>query len=144
MSKKAAFGSVVSIHYRGGVSGEEPIDVRSESDPLQIMLGDMKLPRGIENAIVGMEAGQDKTVIVPPELGYGIYHDELAQWYPRAMMEHGYELKINDVLFRTNPTDGSKQPAYVADATDEHVHINFNHPLAGKTLEYRIWLDDVK
>lgn len=143
MNKKAAVGSVVSIHYSGGVSGESPVDVRDEDNPLQVMLGDMKLPRGIEDALVGMEPGQEKTVLISPEYGYGQYHDDLAQWYPRAMMKDGYGLKVNDVLFRTNPDDGSRRPAYITDANDEHVRIDFNHPFAGKTLEYRIWLDDV-
>lgn len=143
MNKKAAVGSVVSIHYSGGVSGEYPVDVRDEDNPLQVMLGDMKLPRGIEDALVGMEPGQEKTVLISPEYGYGQYHDDLAQWYPRAMMKDGYGLKVNDVLFRTNPDDGSRRPAYITDANDEHVRIDFNHPFAGKTLEYRIWLDDV-
>ena len=143
MNKKAAIGSVVSIHYSGGVSGEPPVDVRNEGNPLRIMLGDMKLPRGIEDALVGMEAGQEKTVLVAPEYGYGRYHDDLAQWYPRAMMKDGYELKVDDALFRTNPNDGSRQPAHIIEANDEYVRIDFNHPFAGKTLEYRIWLDDV-
>lgn len=144
MGKKAAIGRTITIHYCGGVAGEEPIDIRDADNPLRVMLGDMKLPRGIEEALVGMEAGQEKHVVINPESGYGEYHDELAQWYPRAMMKDGYGLQVNDVLFRTNPENGLRQVAYVAETTDEQVRIDFNHPLAGKTLEYHLWVDEVK
>ena len=54
MGEKARMGSVVGLYYRGGVKGEEPVDERVEGEPLVVMIGDMKLPRGIEQALVGM------------------------------------------------------------------------------------------
>ena len=55
MGNKVNLGSVVYLHYRGGLKGEEPVDDRSEGEPLTVMVGDMKLPRGIEMALVGMD-----------------------------------------------------------------------------------------
>lgn len=144
MGNKVNLGSVVYLHYRGGLKGEEPVDDRSEGEPLTVMVGDMKLPRGIEMALVGMESGQEKTIEVPPELGYGEYQDALAQWYPKSMLDDGYSLKLGDVMFYRNPSDGSRQPAFVTDLTDDNAKLDFNHPFAGKTLEYWIRLEDVR
>lgn len=144
MGKTVALGSVVSINYRGGVRGEEPLDDHWEGDPLTVMIGDMRLPRGIEEALVGMEAGEERQVIVAPEDGYGAYQDELAQWYPKSMLDDGYALKVGDVLFRRNESDGSRQPAFVTEQTADAVRIDFNHPFAGRELEYRIKLVAVR
>lgn len=140
---KAGLGKVVSIRYRGGIKGEDPVDEVTGDDALTVMLGDMKLPQGIELALEGMEVGDQKTVEVPPELGYGDYQENLAQWYPRIMLKDGYELKIGDFLYWNNPQDGSRMPAWVTDITDDQVRIDFNHPFAGKTLEYQIELVDI-
>lgn len=143
MSEKAGLGKVVSIRYRGGVKGEEPIDENMGRDPLIVMIGDMKIPRGIELALEGMQSGESKTIEIPPELGYGEYQDNLAQWYPKIMLKDGYGLKAGDFLYWTNPQDQSRMPAWVTETTDDQVKIDFNHPFAGKTLEYRINLIDV-
>lgn len=144
MGDKVNLGSVVSLHYRGGLRGEEPVDDRTEGEPLTVMVGDMKLPRGIELALMGMEAGEEKTVEVPPELGYGEYQEALAQWYPKAMLDGGYSLKVGDVMFYANPDGSGRQPAFVTELTEDNARLDFNHPFAGKTLEYWVKLEDVR
>lgn len=144
MSEKAGLGKVVSVHYRGGIKGEMPIDDNYDRDPLTVMIGDMKLPRGIELALESMEMGEVKTVEVPAELGYGDYQDNLAQWYPKIMLKDGYNLKEGDFLYWTNPQDNSKAPAWVTETTSDQVKIDFNHPFAGKTLEYTLELVDIR
>lgn len=140
MGEKVHTGSVVHILYKGGAKGEKILDDRSEGKPLRVMIGDMKLPRGIEEALVGMEVGQEKQLEIPPELGYGAYREQLAQWYPKHLIDEGYTLKVGDVLFHTNPEDGRRQPAFVTELTDDNVRIDFNHPFAGKTLDYWVKL----
>ena len=140
----AGTGKVVTIRYAGGLKGEKPVDVVGGEDSLTVMLGDMKLPRGVEMALEGMRAGEEKDVEIEPEFGYGDYQDALAQWYPRVMLKDGYDLKCGDFLYWTNPQDGTRAPAWVVDGTDDQVRIDFNHPFAGKTLAYHLELVDVR
>ena len=144
MAEKANLGSVVYLHYRGGLKGEEPVDDRSTGEPLAVMIGDMKLSRGIEQAVMDMEVGEERTIEVPAELGYGEYQEALAQWYPKSMLDGGYSLEVGDVMFYTNPNDGSRQPAFVTEVTPDNARLDFNHPFAGKTLEYWVRLEDVR
>lgn len=144
MREKAGLGSLVSICYRGGIKGQEPVDVRSEEEPLTVMIGDLKLPRGIEEALVGMSPGEEKVVDLTPDLGYGERQEALAQWYPRHMVDSGYTLKVGDVMFHVNPEDGHRQPAFVTQATKDNVMIDFNHPFAGETLSYWVKLVDLR
>ena len=49
------------------------------------------------------------------------------------------EADAGDVMFRPNE-DGTRQPAFVTDLTQDAVRLDFNHPFAGKTLDYWIKL----
>lgn len=141
MGEKVHMGSSVYIHYKGGAVGEEIIDDRTSGEPLHVVIGDMSLPRGIEQALIDMEAGQSKQVEIEPELAYGNYQEKYAQWYPRQMMDNGYNLKVGDFLWYNDRKNAAKRPAWVTEETKDNIKIDFNHPLAGKTLSY--WLEVV-
>ena len=143
MGDKAKLGSVVHLYYKGGVIGEEPQDVRVEGEPLRVMIGAMALPRGIENAVIGMEVGEEKELDIPCDDAYGKYQDGLAEWYPRMQMPDGYNLHVGDVLFRRNPDDGSRIPFFIVDETADNVRADPNHPFAGQELHYWVRLEAI-
>ena len=144
MGQANRVGKTAFIRYRGGVLGEEPIDDRSTGEPLAVTIGTLQLPRGVEDAIVDMEVGENRTIEIPCALGYGEDQEKLASWHLKTMVENGYGLKVGDVIFWTNPDDGRKMPVWVTEATADMVKLDFNHPFAGKTLEYWVELVDLK
>ena len=144
MAETVTIGSVVSIFYKGGITGEEPLDVRDSGTPLTVMVGDLKLPKGIEDGLMGMVEGEERTLEIEAVDGYGEYQSELAQWYPRSMVDQGYTLVVGDVMFHRNTEDGHKQPAFVTEVTDDNVKIDFNHPFAGKHLTYWVKLVELR
>ena len=78
MDRANKAGRTAYLRYKGGVLGEEPLDDRSTGDPLAVVIGTMQLPRGVEEAVVGMEVGEARSIEVPPERGYGAYQGKLA------------------------------------------------------------------
>jgi FKBP-type peptidyl-prolyl cis-trans isomerase 2 len=60
------------------------------------------------------------------------------------MLDQGYTLKVGDVMFHRNPSDGSRQPAFVTELTADQARIDLNHPFAGKDLEYWVKVEEVK
>lgn len=144
MGNEARVGKVAYMRYRGGIKGEEASDDHSTGKPFMVMLGDMRLPRGIEDAIFDMEVGEQRDVEIPCEKGYGEYQEKLATWYPKHMVTDGYQLEVGDVMFWKNPEDNQKIPAWVTDMTEDNIKLDFNHPFAGKTLTYWIELVDLK
>ena len=137
-------GSIAYILYRGGAIGEELVDDRSAGSPLPVMIGAGRVPKGIEEAICSMEVGESKTVRIPPEKGYSFYNKKDVQWYTRALIPNGYSLKTGDVVTLSHPEDKSVRVGRVIEETDDLVRIDFNHPYAGKELEYWIKLVDLK
>lgn len=143
MEQANRVGKTAFIRYKGGVKGEVPLDDRSTGEPLAIMLGTLQLPRGLEDAIVDMTIGEQRTVEVLCDRGYGEHQEKLVSWHLKTMVENGYGLKVGDVIFWTNPDDGRKMPVWVTEMTEDMVKLDFNHPFAGKTLEYWIELVDL-
>jgi FKBP-type peptidyl-prolyl cis-trans isomerase 2 len=143
MRDTSKLGKTAFIRYTGGVQGEDPIDCTGD-EPMAVMLGAGRLPVGIERALQEMSVGEQRVVIVPPEMGFGMYNDEGAQWYPRPMIDHGAELHTGDIITWVDRVLNQEFPAYVTDESEGLILIDINHPFAGKTLEYNLELLDVK
>lgn len=143
MKNNAQFGKCAYVRYRGGVKGEAPVDDRSQGDPVKIILGAGQVVPGIEDELSTMEPGEERTVVVPPEEAYGRRDPDGVQVYPRTMIPFGYELGEGDVFAWTNPASGRRIPVKVLEATPGSVKVDFNHPFAGKTLEYWIKVESI-
>ncbi|MDR1088469.1 MAG: FKBP-type peptidyl-prolyl cis-trans isomerase [Coriobacteriales bacterium] len=139
--KNERVGRVASILYRGGVKGEEQVDDRSTGEPLQVVLGENAVPRGIEALLYELEPGEEREIEIAPEEGYGYPSKDGRQWYPRTAVHRGRDLKLGDVIACPNKYDRSDVlPGRVVAATDDLVQIDVNHPFAGKTLHYWVKL----
>ena len=138
MKDNSQFGKCAYIRYRGGVAGEEPIDDRSEGEPVKVVLGAGQVVPGIEDALSEMRAGEERVVRLGPEEAYGRHETDGVQTDPRTMFPFGGELEEGSVFQWTNPASGQPIPVRVVEAGEDAVKVDFNHPLAGKALEY--WL----
>ena len=55
-------------------------------EPLGFVVGNGELIEGFEEAVIGMEVGEEKTVTIPPEKGYGLRDERLIQEIPREIL----------------------------------------------------------
>lgn len=140
--QRPTIGSAVLIRYKGGALGEDPVDDASAGAPKRFILGTSSLPRGIEDAVMTLRKGETGVFEIPPEKGYGEYRQDCTTWYPRSILERGYDLHVGSMLFWRNPEDASAMPAWIREEKPDVVLVDFNHPLAGRTLQYCIELVD--
>lgn len=136
-------GQIAYIRYEGGVYGEKPVD-RHMEEPLAVVIGMGRVPLGVEKALRVLEVGESVRLVIPPEEGYGEAFDKYVKWYPRAVIPHGYDIKEGTFIMWESADGLAKRPTYVAEATDDAVKLDMNHPFAGKTLEYWVELVDLK
>ena len=127
-------GTQVSIEYTLKLDDKNVFDTNVGADPLTFVHGSRQIVPGLEKALEGMKVGESKQVTVKPEEGYGLVHNE-------AFLELDKEKIPNDarqvgarVQGRTG--DGKMVTARVAEIKDGTVVLDFNHPLAGKTLYF--------
>lgn len=144
MRKPERFGKRALVRYKGGAIGEEPVEDYTTGEPETILLGTCAVPPGIDEALCEMKIGECRTVQIPPEKAYGLYDPEGVRVYPRTMIPNGSELETGSIVSWLNPVNNIRLPVYVIEATADYVKLDFNHPLAGKTLEYYLELVDIK
>jgi peptidylprolyl isomerase len=130
-------GNVVSVHYRGTLeSGEEFDSSYSREEPLVFEAGASQVIPGFDAAILGMEVGETKTVSLPVDEGYGEAHDDRIHEVPRSQLPAEFVITEGAQIQAQNET--GVFTGVVSSYTDENVILDFNHPLAGKALNFDI------
>ena len=134
---QAKAGDTVQIHYTGTLSDGSVFDSSEGRDPLSFTLGSGQIIPGLDAAIDGMATGEQKTVTIPADQAYGAHNPDAVQAIPRDQIPPEIPVTAGTQLQMQTP-DGRAVPVVVADATDEHVMIDANHPLAGKDLTFAV------
>lgn len=132
------FGSWVEIEYEGSSSSGEVFDKSVPGEPLRVVLGDSMVPRGLERALFDMEVGQEATVELEPDEGFGAYQPEARFEVPLTMLPEWRALPVGEYIEWFGK--GNERPAIakVVEVGDGRAVIDLNHPLAGKTVSYRV------
>ncbi|MDD6055607.1 MAG: peptidylprolyl isomerase [Helicobacter sp.] len=134
---------VVSIEYQVCENGsEEIIDSNIGGKPLEFIMGNGEIIKGLEEAVAEMSVGDKGEVIVAPVDAYGEYHAEYVQEVPRDQFV-GIELERGMTLFGQGENGESVQ-VIVKDFNDEVVIVDYNHPLAGKELKFLVTILSIR
>jgi peptidylprolyl isomerase len=133
-------GDKITIDYEGRVKDGELFETTTETGPLQFEVGSNSVMPAFEQAVLGMKTDEVKIIEIPAENGYGPKLDHLVQSFNREVFDHRINPQVGMVLGMTMEKDGENKqvPGVVTEASDEQVTIDFNHPLAGRTLLFRI------
>ena len=135
--------STIKVHYTGKLADGTVFDDSRGREPLEFQLGQSQVIPGFESAIVGMSAGESKTVTIPSENGYGDRHEEMVQQVPKDKLPEGLELQVGLRLEARSP-DGQSIPVLITDLNETEVTLDANHPLAGKELIFEIELVGIR
>lgn len=134
---------IVSIEYEVFNQADNALlDSNKGGAPLEFLVGSGQVINGLENALMGASAGDNIKATIAPEDAYGIYQSDFVQEVPREQFE-GIELKAGMTLFGQGE-DGQTIQVSVKDFNDKMVMIDYNHPLAGKTLQFDVKILDVR
>jgi len=131
-----AAGKLVKLDYTLTVDGQQ-IETSAGKKPLEATIGNKKILTGLENGLLGMRVGEEKTITVQPKDAYGEVDAKAVKEFPKSAMPKGEEPKVGMVLQAQAP-DGETFPAVITAIKDDKVVLDFNHPLAGKTLVFKV------
>ena len=129
-------GNQVTIHYKGRLEDGTVFDSSEGRDPLAFEAGSGQVIPGFDSAVLGMTAGEKKTITIPAAEAYGEHDDNLIQEIPRNMLPE--DVKVGDQL--QAQSEDQQFLVTVAKLTDEEATVDANHPLAGKTLIFDLEL----
>ena len=132
---------IVSLEYEVK-DGDKVVDSNVGGAPLVFMFGKGQIIPGLENGLANMAIGEKADILVKPEDAYGEYNAEATQEVPADQFA-GIDLELGMTLYG-QAEDGGTTQVTVKEMGAESVTIDFNHPLAGKTLLFSVTLNNVR
>lgn len=134
---------VVSVDYRLHLGDGKSIDESDPGDPLVYLHGHDEVIPGLEKALEGKKAGDSLKAQIPPEDAYGDYDPDGVEEVPREEFPADMELEAGGVVSATDE-EGDDVDFLVKEVREKTVVVDFNHPLAGKTLHYEVTVREVR
>lgn len=137
---QAKSGDRVIVHYSGSLEdGTIFSSTYEEDEPFEFTLGEENVLASFQNAVIGMNEGETKTISVPPEDGYGEHKTEFVLKMEKDQAPPELELEVGKKL-QVRLNDGTTRVVTVLAITEDSVILDANDPLAGKTLKFEIEL----
>lgn len=125
----------ITFHYVLKDGTGKLLDTSRGGAPMAFTEGAGQIIEGLEEQLLRLAAGDQRTVVVPPERGYGVPDASLVQKVPRAHLPVD-DLKVGD-QFQTGPD--RQAPIVTVRAIDgAEVLLDANHPLAGQVLHFEV------
>ena len=136
---QAKKGDKVQVNYKGYLEDGTIFDSSEGKPPLDVTLGTGMVIPGFDAALVGMAAGDKKTVKIPMDQAYGNHNAEMVMQMPKSQVPPDLKPEIGDKLQVGGPT-GELMAVEVIDIDDDFIVLDANPPLAGKDLTFDLEL----
>lgn len=140
---KAKSGDRVTVHYTGKFEDGKIFDTSQDGQPLPFELGSGNVIQGFDEAVIGMEPGESKTVTIPPDKAYGEYQKELVIKIDRSKLPPDSDPQIGQKLSANHCGNNSKINFTIVEIEDDVLTLDANHVLAGRNLVFEIELVEI-
>ncbi|MBM1145528.1 FKBP-type peptidyl-prolyl cis-trans isomerase [Alcanivorax sp. ZXX171] len=132
----------VTLHFAVRLMDGTEMDSTFDGEPATFAWGDGSLLPGFEKAILGLRPGDQRSVFIDAESGFGEHNEQNVQHFNRSTFE------VEDVepgmVMNFADAAGAELPGVVTDVDDDWVTVDFNHPLAGRDLTFVVEIIDVQ
>ena len=118
------------------------VDGSRSNKPFEFQFGVGQVIAGLEKRIINMKPGEAADILVPAAEAYGEYDPAGIQTLPMKQFEGIKDLKIG---MQIQAQDENDQPIQfiVKEIGEKEKIVDFNHPLAGKDLMYKVKIDSL-
>ena len=132
----------VTLHFALKLENGDVVDSTFDKQPATFKVGDGNLLPGFEVALYGFKAGDKRSLQIEPENAFGQPNPQNVQVMPRGQFQD-MEL-CEGLLIIFNDAANTELPGVVKTFDEQQVTIDFNHPLAGKTLSFDVEIIEVR
>ncbi|MDG6778169.1 peptidylprolyl isomerase [Thiomicrorhabdus sp. zzn3] len=130
-------GSRVAFHYELRDESGKVIDSTFDGEPVIYIQGEGEIIPGLEELMEGEEPGFEAKTTLPPEKAYGPVNDDLIVYAGPDNFDDDVEIEIGSTVETEDP-DGNTVIFKIIEIDEDKVYLDGNHPLAGKTLDYKV------
>ena len=133
-------GNTVSVHYRGTLNdGTEFDSSHSRGETLSFEVGAGQMISGFDAALPGMAVGETKNITLTPDQAYGESNPELIGDIPKEAFPPGFVFE-EGTMVQGQDESGRPLVGKINESQETTVTVDFNHPMAGKDLNFEIEL----
>lgn len=129
--------SKVTLHFALRLEDGQEVDSTFEKAPAVLSIGDGNLPEGFEKHLLGLSAGDKRTVRVSPEDAFGQINPSNRQQFKASQFAQAGNVEPGMVV-SFQDASGTELPGVITEVQGEAVTVDFNHPLAGKPLDFEV------
>jgi len=135
-------GTYVTMEYEAFLESGTKVLGSNDNSPLVFRFGSGDVLPRVEEEIIGLDPGAEREFRLPPEEAFGEFDESRVLRVPLEEFPKGKELR-RGTLLELEVSPGKKGLCFVGDIQDDHFVLDFNHPLAGRTLRYRVKILEV-
>lgn len=132
-------GDTVKIHFTAKLTDGTVVDSSVGGEPFEFEIGDSEILPELSHAVLDMAVGHTKILHLPPEKAFGVYDEALVVEMPRDSLPNEFDVEIGEFVVYENEEHEVKK-VKVVNKDDSFLYFDFNHPLAGKAIDYEIKL----
>jgi FKBP-type peptidyl-prolyl cis-trans isomerase SlyD len=135
-------GRTVSMEYTVMLEDKKVVDTNVGGKPLVFIQGSRQIVPGVEKAIAGMKVGESKRITVSPAEAYGpALKEAFVEVERKKVPEKAWKV---GALVQGRGVQGQIVRGRVVEIKGDTATIDFNHPLAGKTLHFEVKILEIK
>ena len=139
---QAKKGDTVRVHYTGKLTTGEQFDSSAGREPLEFEVGAGMMIKGFDEAVIGMQVGDKKTITIAPAEAYGEKRAEMIIEFPKTNFPEDLQPQLGMQLVMNNGA-GQQIPVTIIEVLEEVVVLDANHQLAGKELVFDIEMVEI-
>ncbi|HHJ34138.1 MAG TPA: peptidylprolyl isomerase [Gammaproteobacteria bacterium] len=129
--------SLVLMHYSITLTNGSNIESSFDDEPVEITMGHGDVTDGMELALFGLKEGDEQTLTLTPEQGFGVRDEDNIHDMPLSDFPEELPPEIG-LSYSFESPGGDEIPGTVVDLKGEDVKIDFNHPLAGQAIVFTV------
>lgn len=136
-------GTRVVLNFSVSLEDGSEVDTNFGSEPVAFDVGDGSLLPGFERQLFGMSPGERQMFTVSPDDAFGQPKEDNVQSIPRRQFDEDEELQLG-VVFSFADAAGGEVPGLIIAIDEAVVTVDFNHPLAGRTILFDVLIHRVE
>lgn len=135
-------GSRVIMHFSLTLEDGTVAEDSFNREPLEFIMGDGSLIEGLEITLYGLKAGDEQTVTLAPDQAFGLHDPENIHEMPLSDFSTDKQPEENQIIAFTTPA-GDEVAGTIKKISTDTALVDFNHPLAGHDLLYKVQIVEV-
>lgn len=129
--------SLVTLHYRIALSDDTELISTFDTTPATLQLGCGELASTLERCLDDLPVGERRIFLLEPDQAFGKHNPSWVDWVERSALPADAEVDVLAVVEFAGP-DGARHTGLIRELTEKSALIDFNHPLAGKSIRFEV------